>query len=207
MQFWPEHSLVPMPLILTRLHDLRGYTNYVRVHRGMTHSLPALFIWPIVLSLPLAAMFGVWEHLFSLYLWTFVSCCFPCVSRFVLMYMAFSVSGHFLQKWIHLDTLCLYDPFLFVLHARWRTHLVIRLAWRWRAVISGRCSRLIYAATFFYIAIRASQRKRFMKLGEKGTESCKWDMSSYSESKLVSLAIRLESETSFYLGEIRNGTS
>ncbi|MGO4276683.1 metal-dependent hydrolase, partial [Paenibacillus sp. TAF58] len=33
------------------LARLRGYANYVRVHRGITHSLPALFIWPVLLSL------------------------------------------------------------------------------------------------------------------------------------------------------------
>ncbi len=69
----------------------------------------------------------------------------------------------FYKKWVHLDTLCLYDPFLFVLHAGG--------AFLWFVVWLGEAGShigemyaLIFAATLIYIGIQSSQRNNLMKL-------------------------------------------
>ncbi|MDR6549664.1 metal-dependent hydrolase [Paenibacillus qinlingensis] len=182
---------------------LRGYGSYVRIHRGVTHSLPALFLWPLLISLPLAAVFGVWEHYFSLFLWTFLAV--VChVGLDALNVYGVQCLRPFTKKWIHLDTLCLYDPFLFVLHGAGA--ILWFVVWRGEAGSHiGEMYALIFAATLLYIGTQASQRNALMKLVEK-------------EIKLTTGVCRLvpslswfywqfiyESETSFYLGEIRSG--
>lgn len=42
---------------------LRGITSYIRFHRGITHSIPALFLWPLIISVPLAWGFDVMGQL------------------------------------------------------------------------------------------------------------------------------------------------
>ncbi|NQX63232.1 metal-dependent hydrolase [Paenibacillus qinlingensis] len=182
---------------------LRGYGSYVRIHRGVTHSLPALFIWPLLISLPLAAVFGVWEHYFSLFLWTFLAV--VChVGLDALNVYGVQCLRPFTKKWIHLDTLCLYDPFLFVLHAVGA--ILWFVVWRGEAGSHiGEMYALIFAATILYIATQASQRKALVKLVQ-------------NELKLTTGVCRLvpslswfywqfiyESETSFFLGELRSG--
>ena len=55
---------------------LRGFSAYIRFHRGVTHSIPALFLWPLVISLPLAWSFDVMDQLGMLYFWTWIAVVF-----------------------------------------------------------------------------------------------------------------------------------
>ncbi|MCK9909406.1 metal-dependent hydrolase, partial [Microbacteriaceae bacterium K1510] len=55
---------------------LKGMASYLRHHRGITHSLPALPLWPALLALPLAFGFGVTEYLLHLYGWMLVAVLF-----------------------------------------------------------------------------------------------------------------------------------
>ncbi|WP_327205275.1 metal-dependent hydrolase [Paenibacillus sp. Root444D2] len=182
---------------------LRGYANYVRVHRGITHSLPALFIWPILISLPLAAMFGVWEHLISLYLWTFAAVVFHV---FLDLFNVYGVQCFrpFSQKWFHLDTLCLYEPFLFGLHGL--GVLLWLFIWQGNGGSHiGEMFALIYAATFLYIAIRASQRNRFVKLVKSELNIADGICHLIPSLSWFQWQFVLEGDKCFYLGEIQHG--
>ncbi|BFT71626.1 metal-dependent hydrolase [Paenibacillus sp. P36] len=183
---------------------IKGYTNYLRVHRGITHSLPALFIWPIVLSLPLAAIFGVWDHFFSLYLWTLLAVVFHV---FLDLFNVYGVQclRPFSSKWHHLDTLCLYEPFLFVLHTV--GVLIWIFVWRGSGGLHiGEMFALIYVATFFYIAIRSEQRKRFVKLVKKELNLEDGICHLIPSLSWFRWQFVIESDTRFYLGEIRDGS-
>ncbi|WNR42270.1 metal-dependent hydrolase [Paenibacillus roseipurpureus] len=182
---------------------LKGYAYYVQIHRGVTHSLPALLIWPILFALPLAGIFGVWDHLLSLYAWIFAA---------VVLHVGldlFNTYGvqclrPFSKKWLHLDTLCLYEPFLFALHALGAG--VWFFAWHGGGgSYVGEMFALIYAAAIFYMAIRTMQRNRHVKRvkialnREDGichlVPSLSWFLWQFV----------LESDCCFYLGEIRFG--
>ncbi|UUZ94614.1 metal-dependent hydrolase [Paenibacillus sp. P25] len=62
------HAVLTAALVGSHAPDLdaaarlKSYAAYIRIHRGWTHSLPALFIWPLVLAWPIAWTFGVPEH-------------------------------------------------------------------------------------------------------------------------------------------------
>jgi inner membrane protein len=126
---------------------LKGYAAYVRHHRGITHSLPALLAWPVVIALPIAALFGVWPHFWSLLLWTFAAVVFHVGLD---LFNAYGVQclRPFSQRWHHLDTLSLFDPFLFAVHAAGL------LLWAAGLAKPGPMFFVIYAATLVYIGIR-----------------------------------------------------
>ena len=181
---------------------LKSYASYVRIHRGITHSLPALFLWPIVLSMPIAAIFGVWEHLFSLYLWTFGAVVFHV---FLDLFNVYGVQCFrpISKKWFHLDTLCLYEPFLFGIHAI--SVLLWLLIWRGSSEsLIGEIFAWIYGITFVYIAIRSLQRYNLVnrvksELGRDGICHLIPGLSWFHWQFV------LESNDSFYLGVIRFG--
>ncbi|GIQ68237.1 metal-dependent hydrolase [Xylanibacillus composti] len=130
------------------LTRLKGFTAYLKHHRGLSHALPALFVWPVLVSLPLAWIFGVqdgWLHLFA---WTMAAVCFHV---FLDAFNAYGVQCFrpITRKWVHLDILCLYEPFLFGLHA---AGLAAWLVTDWPP---GPLFAAVYASTFAYIALRA----------------------------------------------------
>ncbi|WP_286885904.1 metal-dependent hydrolase [Aneurinibacillus sp. UBA3580] len=52
---------------------IKGYASYLRYHRGITHSIPALFIWPLVIMFLLAMTFRLTTFWMNLYMWTFIA--------------------------------------------------------------------------------------------------------------------------------------
>lgn len=126
---------------------LKSYTAYVRHHRGITHSLPALIVWPVALALPIAALFGVWPHVLTLLLWTFAAVVFHVGLDWFNVY-GVQCFRPFSQRWHHLDTLSLFEPFLFAVHTAGL------LLWASGAAKAGPMFLGIYAATFVYIGIR-----------------------------------------------------
>lgn len=126
---------------------IKGYSAYVRHHRGITHSLPALLAWPIVLTLPIAGIFGVWEHAATLLLWTFAAVFFHVGLDWLNAY-GVQCFRPFSKRWHHLDTLPLFDPFLFAAHAAGL------LLWITGKSAPGPMFLGIYTASFAYIGIR-----------------------------------------------------
>ncbi len=132
------------------LMRLKGYSWYLRHHRGITHSLPALLIWPALLSPLMALSFGVWNHFPLLFLWMFISVAFHV---FLDMLNSYGVqcARPVTKDWVHLDILAIFEPFLFAIHALGAS------VW----LVTGNAPALllawIYAATFGYIAVRAIQ--------------------------------------------------
>ncbi|NEW06473.1 metal-dependent hydrolase [Paenibacillus sp. SYP-B3998] len=184
------------------LARIRGYASYVRIHRGITHSLPALFIWPIVLSLPLAALFGVWDHLISLYLWTFAAVVFHV---FLDLFNVYGVQclRPFSKKWFHLDTLCLYEPFLFGIHTV--GVMLWLLVWMGsNQAHVGAMFAIIYGVSVIYIAIRFIQRFHLVKrvsfhINQKGICHLIPGLSWFHWQFV------LEGKSDFYLGTIQFG--
>lgn len=135
---------------------LRGISFYIRFHRGITHSIPALFLWPIAISLPLAWAFGLIEHLGVLYLWTMLAVVFHV---FLDMLNAYGVqcARPINRRWVHLDVLAIFEPFLFAVHA---------VAAVWWLAFGGEAQILFpaaYGITLLYIAVRAWQHMRLIR--------------------------------------------
>lgn len=99
---------------LDTILKLRNNAQYIRNHRGITHSIPAVLLWPIIVSgaihffLPTANF----PHLWS---WTFLA---VILHVFVDIFNAYGTQAlrPFTKKWIALGVINTFDPFIFALH-------------------------------------------------------------------------------------------
>lgn len=127
---------------------LKSYNHYIRFHRGITHSLPALLAWPALIALPVAWLMGVSDHWLLLFGWTMLAVVFHVFLDWLNAY-GVQCLRPFDRKWRHQDILPLFDPFLFTLHglalAGW-----LALGLRPEIVFP-----LLYGVTFGYIGWRA----------------------------------------------------
>jgi inner membrane protein len=147
------HTLLFALLISSHAPDfdaiarINGYPSYLRHHRGITHSIPALFIWPALISLLTGFLFGTLDQFAHLYIWSF-SAVFFHVSLDLFNAYGVQCFRPFSKKWFHLDVLSLYEPFLFLIHL---LGLVLWIITPMRPdIIFG----TIYSMTFIYILIR-----------------------------------------------------
>jgi inner membrane protein len=100
--------------------DLDGITRfwgsacYIRNHRGISHSIPALFVWTAgVFSLvQTISPQAQWLHLLA---WIFLA---VCLHVFVDVFNAYGTKGLYPlnKQWLALNVIFIFDPFIFVMH-------------------------------------------------------------------------------------------
>lgn len=176
---------------------LKGFSFYVRHHRGITHSIPALFIWPIMISLPLLFVFEVMENWLVLYWWGFLS---VFLHVFLDMFNTYGVQclRPFIKKWIHLDVLNLFEPFLFLLHG---TGAVLWLVFHFDPVS---IFPTVYGISFLYVAIRFIQHQVLInKL--KNTLGLMGIYHLFPSFHWFHWRFVVEAEKSFYAGSMERG--
>lgn len=102
---------------------LRNNAVYLKNHRGMTHSIPAVCLWPVLITAVLYATFPEVD-LFHLWLWTFFS---VFLHVFVDVFNAYGTQAlrPISNKWIGLGVINTFDPFIFF------SHLIAFLIWRY----------------------------------------------------------------------------
>ncbi|MEG0258525.1 MAG: metal-dependent hydrolase [Lysinibacillus sp.] len=93
---------------------LRNNAVYIRHHRGITHSLPAVLLWPIVITAVLAMIFSS-VNVLHLWLWTFLA---VALHVFVDIFNAYGTQAlrPFSKKWVALGLINTFDPIIFTLH-------------------------------------------------------------------------------------------
>lgn len=93
---------------------LRNNAVYLRNHRGITHSIPAVLLWPLVILAILNPFFPD-ANLFHEWIWAFTA---VFMHVFVDMFNAYGTQAlrPFSSKWIALGVINTFDPFIFSLH-------------------------------------------------------------------------------------------
>ncbi|WP_310551643.1 metal-dependent hydrolase [Paenibacillus glufosinatiresistens] len=140
---------------------LKNNAVYIRNHRGITHSLPFLLLWPALITLVLTPLFGFIGHsheILHLALWSLVA---VVVHVFTDIFNTYGTQAArpFTERWIALNIIHIFDPFIFGSHvaaiALWVTGLVppaplfvtlysvIALYYMWRTAIHIRLTRRI----------------------------------------------------------------
>ena len=93
---------------------LRNNAVYIRNHRGITHSIPAVLLWPLVI---LAVVYPFFPdvNLLHLWLWTFLA---VFLHVFVDIFNAYGTQAlrPFSSKWVALGIINTFDPFIFAIH-------------------------------------------------------------------------------------------
>jgi inner membrane protein len=93
---------------------LRNNAIYIRNHRGITHSIPAVLLWPILITATIFPFFPE-ANLLHLWLWTFGA---VFLHVFVDIFNAYGTQAlrPFSNKWIALGIINTFDPFIFGIH-------------------------------------------------------------------------------------------
>ncbi|NEU31879.1 metal-dependent hydrolase [bacterium LRH843] len=93
---------------------LRNNAVYIRNHRGITHSLPSIFIWPLLITSGIA-LFTPETHWVTVFLWSFIA---VFLHVFVDIFNAYGTQAlrPVSSKWIALGVINIFDPFIFFSH-------------------------------------------------------------------------------------------
>ncbi len=93
---------------------LRNNAVYIRNHRGITHSIPAVLIWPLLI---LAVLYPFYPeaNLLHLWIWTFLA---VFLHVFVDIFNAYGTQAirPFSSKWVALGVINTFDPIIFGIH-------------------------------------------------------------------------------------------
>lgn len=126
------------------IYRLKGKGSYFRHHRGLSHSLPALPFWSILVSGLLYSFIPGMDFL-HLFLWTFLAVILH------VLFDLFNVHGTqillpFSRKWISFDAVPLIDPYILTVHFLGFSLLVFYQP--------GLTFLVIYLFIYIYIAVR-----------------------------------------------------
>lgn len=93
---------------------LRNNAVYIRHHRGITHSIPAVLLWPIAITAVLMPFFPD-ANLFHLWLWTQIA---VFLHVFVDIFNAYGTQAlrPLSKKWVALGVINTFDPYIFGFH-------------------------------------------------------------------------------------------
>jgi inner membrane protein len=93
---------------------LKNNAVYIRNHRGITHSIPAVLLWPIAITAVIYPFFPE-ANLLHLWMWTFLA---VFLHVFVDIFNAYGTQAlrPFSSKWLALGIINTFDPFIFCMH-------------------------------------------------------------------------------------------
>ncbi|TQS70642.1 metal-dependent hydrolase [Ornithinibacillus gellani] len=93
---------------------LRNNATYIRHHRGLTHSIPAVILWGILIA-GIIHLFVPQVNFLHLWAWTFLA---VCVHVLVDIFNAYGTQAYrpFTNKWIAHGFINTFDPYIFTLH-------------------------------------------------------------------------------------------
>ncbi|MBM6616462.1 metal-dependent hydrolase [Bacillus suaedaesalsae] len=99
---------------LDTILKLRNNAYYIRNHRGITHSIPAVMLWPLLIT-GLILLFAPEANIFHLWIWTFIA---VILHVFVDIFNAYGTQAlrPFSRKWVALGVINTFDPFIFFMH-------------------------------------------------------------------------------------------
>ena len=93
---------------------LKNNAVYIRNHRGITHSIPAVLLWPLLISGTLYMIMPETNYL-HLWLWTFLA---VFLHVFVDIFNAYGTQAlrPISSNWVALGVINTFDPFIFGIH-------------------------------------------------------------------------------------------
>jgi inner membrane protein len=169
---------------------LRNNAIYIRNHRGVTHSIPAVLLWPLGIIAILYPLFPE-ANLLHLWIWTFLA---VFLHVFVDIFNAYGTQAlrPFSSKWVALGVINTFDPFIFGIH------VVGLILWAFGAH-PGYTFLAIYAVIFSYYIIRfRAQGNIRNQLKEMIPDAT--DIIIAPTMKFHEWRIAVMSETRFYVG-------
>jgi inner membrane protein len=169
---------------------LRNNAIYIRNHRGVTHSIPAVLLWPIGIIAVLYPLFPE-ANLLHLWIWTFIA---VFLHVFVDIFNAYGTQAlrPFSSKWVALGVINTFDPYIFAIH------VVGLFIWAFGAH-PGYTFLIIYAILIGYYILRfrvqGKIRKKIIEMIPDATNIIIAPTMKYNVWRIAVI-----SETKFYVG-------
>lgn len=174
---------------------LRNNAVYIRNHRGITHSIPAVFFWSVVISLAIYAFLPA-VSLLHLWLWTLLA---VVLHVFVDIFNAYGTQAirPFSHKWIALGFINTFDPYIFFLH------IAGIIAW-----IIGANPRttflVVYGVIFLYYIKRYFDKREIVKKIYEYFPTTEFVATSPT-MKQNYWRVAIKTHDRFYVGTVENG--
>jgi inner membrane protein len=96
------------------LMRFKGNAAYIKNHRGLSHSLPALVIWTLFITLLLSLVFHNLPIL-HVGMWVFIAVAFHVFTDLFNTYGT-QAARPISEKWIGWNIIHIFDPFIFIVH-------------------------------------------------------------------------------------------
>lgn len=132
-----------------------GTSKYIKTHRGITHSIPAVFVWPTLIALILNIFYPnvTFSHL---WFWTFLS---VFTHIFLDIFNAYGTQAlrPLSHKWISVNVLNIFDPFVFSVHI---TGIIF---WKQHIITSANIFLAVFTLTLFYLLWRIWLQNKTLK--------------------------------------------
>ncbi|MBE1555862.1 metal-dependent hydrolase [Sporosarcina limicola] len=133
---------------------LRSNAVYIRHHRGITHSIPAVLLWPLIISV-LLLFFVPSADFIHLWVWTFLA---VFLHVFVDIFNAYGTQAlrPFSNKWVAIGVINTFDPIIFI------SHIIALTIWAMGANSVYTLSTM-YVILFFYYLLRFAVKSAVKK--------------------------------------------
>lgn len=168
------------------IFKLKDNATYIRHHRGISHSIPAILIWSLFITAVILPFYAAAPPL-HLWLWTLFA---VFLHVFVDIFNAYGTQAFrpFSDKWIRLGIIYIFDPVIFSAHlagiAIWVFHL-------WEPASTFLC---IYVFLFFYYIWRIWEHRQVrQEIRQKAPDATYMNVSPNMHWRQFHIAIRTSS--------------
>jgi inner membrane protein len=174
---------------------LKNNAVYIRNHRGLTHSLPALVIWPLLLFGAISLFVPEADN-GKLLLWTAIA---VFLHVFVDIFNAYGTQALYpvSKKWIALGVISIFDPFIFFLH------IGGLLLW-YIGVDPGYTFLTVYSILVVYYIIRIISRQRVNKIVLKKIPEAE-EIYASPTIRWGQYHLAIKSKHEFFVAGLKNG--
>lgn len=173
---------------------LRNNAQYIRNHRGITHSIPAVLLWPLPIIGVLYYFFPT-INLLHLWIWTFIA---VILHVFVDIFNAYGTQAlrPFTKKWIALGIINTFDPFIFFMH-------IVGIALWSKGAHPGYTFLTVYFVIAIYYLIRIRMQRKVAKNVVKKIANVE-DIIISPTFRFNQWHLAITSETHFYVARAKN---
>lgn len=134
---------------------MKNNATYIRHHRGISHSIPAILIWSLFISAVILPFFPATAAL-HLWLWTMLA---VFLHVFVDIFNAYGTQAlrPFSDKWVRLGIINIFDPVIF------GAHLVGIAIWILNLAAPEVTFACVYILLFFYYVWRVQRHHKVLQ--------------------------------------------
>jgi inner membrane protein len=175
---------------------LKNNAVYIRNHRGITHSIPAIFVWAILIT-AFIYIFAPISNVLHLFIWTLVA---VSLHIFVDIFNAYGTQAArpINHKWIAFGFINTFDPYIF-------SFLIIGIAFWIFGADPGITFAFVFTVIFIYYLKRYFDKKRIIDTIKEHFDNVEQIVTSPTiRQKIWRIAITTKDK--FYVARAENGS-